>query len=163
MAEKSLLSDLSEDELLALSSDEFCDSVEDAAKLLVPDALDTYADVMNQDDDHGARVKAADKILELAGARKQQIALPPGLSPEIFGLALAGLGQLAGIARGSTAEAQILRNVSPAKADPRLMPQELLAEKPKPSRAQDSSIDNEAIAEVIAHERFEIKNPEAQF
>ena len=161
MPEYRALCDLEDEELLALSSDEFCNTVEADAKLLVSDALDTYADVMRQDDDHGARVKAADKIMEIAGVRKQQMALPQGLSPEIFGLALAGLGQLAGIAKASGASEQILRNVSPAKSDPRLVPQELLAPKVS-SRLPPSKPDNDSITEVIAHERYEIKNPKPQ-
>lgn len=161
MPEYRALCDLEDEELLALSSDEFCDSVEADAKLLVAEALETYSEVMHQDDDHGARVKAADKIMEIAGVRKQQIALPQGISPEIFGLALAGLGQLAGIAKSSGASEQILRNVSPAKSDPRLVPQELLTPKAS-SRLPPSKPDNDSITEVIAHERYEIKNPKAQ-
>jgi hypothetical protein len=152
------LADLDDDELLALSSDEFSDSIEDAAKLLVSDALYTYSEVMDQDEDHGARVKAADKILELAGARKPQLALPQGISQEVFALAIAGLGQLAGIARDSAQSAAILKNVTPAKSDPRFAPQELLVAKPSFSRIAPSS-DNDSIVEAIAHERYEIKNP----
>jgi|WetSurMetagenome_2_1015567.scaffolds.fasta_scaffold90514_4 hypothetical protein len=156
MPERPSLADLDDEALLALSSDEFCDTIEDEAKLLVSDALDTYTDVMRQDEDHSARVKAADKIMELAGVRKQQIALPQGISQEVFALAIAGLGQLAGIARDSAQSAAILKNVTPAKSDPRLVPQDFLA--PRVSRiAPKTDNDNDKVIEGYSHERYEIK------
>ena len=154
------LSDLDDETLLALSTEDFALSVEEEAKLLMPNVLETYKDVMDQDDDQGARVKAAEKISELAGVKKQELALPQGLSAEVFGLALAGLGQLAGIARMSGIQEQILKNVTPAKSDPRLIPQELLeTSKPKAPRVGPKALDNEDIIGVIAHERFEITEP----
>lgn len=115
------LSELADEELLALSDLEFREQVQNEARLLAPQALETYQEVMTGAEDDRARVAAADKILLLAGVSDRQNALPVGVTAEVFASALAGLGKIVGIANVSDASASILRNVTPAKADPRML------------------------------------------
>lgn len=160
-----LLSELSDGECAALADPEFQEVVQDNARELVSDAFDTYSDVMHSSDDDQARVKAADKILALAGYQEKQTQslLPSGVSEEVFKIALAGLGQLAGIARSSASTSAILRDVTPAKSDPR--PQLAVAadDSPLNRKSAKESADNDAIPAIISKERYEIRNPENQF
>ena len=149
-------SDLEDNEISLLADSDFQDTIQGEARELVESAFDTYRDVMSSSDDDVARVKAADKIISLAGYQeKQQSALPSGVSEEVFKLALTGLGQLAGIARSSSNAESILRNVSPAKTDPRPVLPEMLRDDSPMNKAQLVP-DNESIASVIAKERYEI-------
>ena len=159
-----LLSDLEDEELVALADADFQESVQSEARTLVPDALNTYATVMNSSDDDNARVKAADKIISLAGFQeKQNATLPSGVSEEVFKLALAGLGQLAGIAASSHATDAILRNVTPAKTDPRMLvdieTKHAVDDSPLNTSPKNSdNNDNDEIVNLISKERYEIIN-----
>jgi hypothetical protein len=152
------LSELDADDIAQLSNEDFRDEVQREARSLAGDALDTYREVMNGSDDDRARIAAADKVLALAGIEEKQAALPDGISADVFKLALAGLGQLAGIAKTSPAATAILRNVTPAHNDPR--PQiEISApidDSPMNRRVAAPHDDNESIVNFIAGERYEI-------
>jgi hypothetical protein len=109
---------LDPEELVKLSDVDFQETVKLRAKALAATAMDTIEDVMNDIDDSQARMVAANKILDLAGAKDSAKSLPFGITEEVFRIALAGLGQLSSIARSSNNE-MLLRDVTPAKADPR--------------------------------------------
>jgi len=106
-------------ELTTLSDPDFRQTVKARSRFLVEKAMRTYEEVMDDDDDPGARVLAADRIMKFAEAEDTSKSLPTGLSEEIFKVALLGLGSLAKIA-GATTESEKLRDVTPARADPRL-------------------------------------------
>jgi hypothetical protein len=152
-----MLSDLEPEELALLADSDFRESVQVEARSLAADAFDTYTEVMHSSDDDQARLKAADKILSLAGIEEKQTALPLGVSEEVFKIALAGLGQLAGIARASSESSAILRNVTPAKSDPRAatLIEESKDDSPM-SRKPITENDNDAIINAISGERYEI-------
>ena len=149
------LSELSEEQLLSIADNDFQETIQSEAKSLSQQAMNTYQEVMLSSDDDKARVQAADKILSLAGFQeKQSSSLPSGVSEEVFKLALAGLGQLAGIAQ-SSGMPQILRNVTPEKTDPRPMFETSIDNSPMNRKTlienEDSSEDNH-----IIKERYEI-------
>jgi hypothetical protein len=74
---------------------------------------------MDNSDDDQARLMAAGKVLNVAKVEQEDLkALPTGVSPEVFQIALAGLAKLASLAADTTITAR-LRDVTPAKADPR--------------------------------------------
>jgi hypothetical protein len=150
-----MLSDLDADQIAELSDETFRESVQVEARTYMGDVLDTYHDVMTSSEDDVARVKAAKEISLLAGIQEDRQALPSGVSEEVFKLALAGLGQLAGIARTSSVSQQILRNVTPARADPRPMLEPAQDDSPMSRRPQPVD-DNEAIVNLVAAERYEI-------
>jgi hypothetical protein len=153
-----LLSDMEPDELALLADEDFRESVQTEARSLSSEAFDTYVDVMHSSDDDGARVKAADKILSLAGIEEKQQQLPSSVSEEVFRIALAGLGKLAGIAQGAGVQ-QVFRDVTPAKADPRsaeLMRLDIQPDDSPMSRRPLDESDNDAVIDVIAGERYEI-------
>ena len=157
------LSDFEPEELASLADSDFQESIQSEARSLSANAFDVYSEVMASSDDDVARIKAADKIIAMAGFQeRQQSSLPIGVSEEVFKLALAGLGQLAGIAKGSAVAPQFLRNVTPAKSDPRLNP--MVLSKPQVddspmNQNRDSSLnDNDAIVDAVARERYEIIN-----
>ena len=114
-----LLEDLEDDEVIFLADADFHEVIQNEARNMVSEAIDAYREVATSSDDDNARVKAADRIIALAGFEEKGKELPSGISPEVFAQALAGLGVLAGIAQSSSAQSAILRNVSPAKSDPR--------------------------------------------
>lgn len=109
---------LSAEELVKLSDENFQDVIRQEARALSAQAMDTYEEVMASSDDDQARLMAADRVLKLSDAHDEKLALPSGLTEEVFKIALAGLGSLAKIARASTNEL-VLKDVSPAKTDPR--------------------------------------------
>jgi hypothetical protein len=152
-----VLSDMDVEELALLADQDFREQVQVEARTLSGEAFDTYRDVMSSSSDDQARVKAADRILSLAGIEEKQNILPSGVSEEVFKLALAGLGQLAGIAKLPNASTSILKNVTPAKNDPRLIPQLEMPKDDSPMNTKSIAIDdNDAILNVIAGERYEI-------
>ena len=110
---------LDPEELVALSDVDFQETIKLKAKALAATAMDTIEDVMSSSDDGQARLAAATKTLDLAGARDASRSLPMGVSDEVFRIALAGFAQLASIAHDSNA-APLLRDVSPARSDPRV-------------------------------------------
>jgi len=154
------LSDLDEEQVAALSDDDFQEAVQTEARSHAGDALRAYVEVATESDDDQARVKAADRLIAIGGFQEkaQKAALPSGVSEEVFRLAIAGLGQLAGIARSSASVDAILRNVTPAKVDPR--PQVTVT---IPALTDDSPLnrmeDNDEVVELFAKERYEIHNP----
>jgi hypothetical protein len=154
------LSELEDEELASLSESDFSATLQAEARLSVPEALETISSVMSDSEDDNAKLKAADKILSLAGVKeKPQAMLPNGLTPELFAIALAGLGQLAGIANTSHVSDSILINVTPAKTDPRLIPHIEVLEQLS-STVEHSSLeedDNSLVVEMFAKERYEIK------
>lgn len=149
------LSELDVEDIVALSDESFRESVQDEARSLAGEAFDVYREVMSSSDDDVARLKAADKILSLSGIEEKQTALPSGVSEEVFKLALAGLGQLAGIARTSPEAAAILRNVTPAKSDPRPMLEVEVDDSPM-NRREAYKPSNDEVVNLIAGERYEI-------
>jgi hypothetical protein len=154
------LSDFEPEELAALADADFRETVVSEARSQIADAFDTYHEVMTSSDDDQARVKAADRIVALSGFEEKQTALPSGVSEEVFKLALAGLGQLAGIARASAPTDAIFRNVTPAATDPRLLPSiQAKDDSPMNVRAEASLAaedDNAEIAMLFGKERYEI-------
>lgn len=152
------LSELEPEIIAQLSNEDFEDKVRSEAKSLAGEAIDTYRDVMNNGEDDKARVLAADRVLSISGIDSENKSLPLGVSEEVFKIAIAGFAQLASIARNSSSSNQILRDVSPAKSDPRKSEVSLLE-----SSSQESSLEqiplkesNEEIVNVIAKERYEI-------
>jgi len=113
------LEGLDPSELISLSDPDFRAKVKARGRALVQKAMRTYEEVMDDDDDPGARVLAADRIMKFAEAEDTSKSLPTGISEEIFKVALLGLGSLAKIA-GATTDTERLRDVTPARADPRL-------------------------------------------
>lgn len=153
------LADLDEAELVALADGDFQESVQSEARKLVPDAITTYEDVMLFSDDDQARIKAADKVLAIAGYQeKQATSLPSGITPETFALALMGLGQLAGIAQSSALAPQILKNVTPARTDPRIALPDPMTKAAQSSVLDRSESDNDQIISILQGERFEIRD-----
>jgi len=112
------LDSLDPEELVAMSDGDFQDTIQKKARALAAQAMDTIADVMISSDDDQARLTGAFKTLDLAGARDKSSALPFGITDEVFRIALAGFGQLASIA-ACTSPIQTLRDVTPARTDPR--------------------------------------------
>lgn len=106
-------------ELTELSDPDFRKAVKLRGRALVQKAMKTYEEVMDDEDDPGARVLAADRIMKYSEAEDTSHSLPTGISHEVFSIALAGLAGLAKIA-GATRETEKLRDVSQAKADHRL-------------------------------------------
>jgi hypothetical protein len=151
-----LLSDMEPDELALLADADFHESIQGEARSRASDAFDTITSVMESSDDDMARLKAADKVLALAGIEEKREALPSSVSEEVFRIALAGLGKLAGIASASGFQSMILRDVSPAKADPRPLLESGLDDSPLNARPKPPIEDNEEIANLIAGERYEI-------
>jgi len=126
------LDSLTPDELSSLADltdVEYQDQIRRHARTKTSEVLGVIQDVMHNSDDDQARLLAANKYLKLAKAEEEDklAALPITVSPEVMMAALAGLGQLASIARDTTST-QVLKNVTPAKADPR--PQPLLDDSP---------------------------------
>jgi hypothetical protein len=150
------LSDLSDEELASFADQDFRDSVKEEARDFASDAFDVYTDVMNTSDDDQARLTAANRVLELAGVKEEKSALSSfGVSEEVFKIALAGMCQLAGIARDSSSQSAILRNVSPAKSDPRLIPA-LETKDDSPMSRSPRTENNDAVINAISGERYEI-------
>jgi len=148
------------EELAELADSDFQGTVQSEARTLVPDAFDTYREVMASSPDDQARLKAADKVISLAGFEEKQSALNSSISEEVFKMALAGLGQLAGIARVSSNVEAILRNVTPAASDPRAvvaLPSPSVDDSPLNRKLPD---ENEEVATILQKERYEIRNPE---
>jgi hypothetical protein len=114
------LEDISPEVLAGMSDTEYQGNVRKHARSKTIDAMHTIEDVMHNSDDDQARLIAANKYLKIAKAEEEEkfSALPNGISPEVFAIALAGLGKLVSIAAGTTVSAR-LRDVTPAKADPR--------------------------------------------
>ena len=113
------LSDLKPEEILALSDSDFQGKVKDHARTRTAKALSTIEEVMDESDDDQARLIAATKMLKIAKAEDEQlVALPTGISEEVFRIAIAGLGKLAEIAADAS-PSSVLRNVTPASTDPR--------------------------------------------
>ena len=112
------LEKLDPEELIKLSDEDFQDTVQQKARAMVAEAMSTIEDVMTSSDDDQARLTAATKTLDLAGAREANKALPFGVSEEVFAIALAGLLKLPSLGTGETL---LLRDVTPAKADPRML------------------------------------------
>ena len=113
------LEDLKPEELIELSDQDFQEVVRKHAKGKTAEAMRTIQEVMTDSDDDQARLLAANKMLKLAKAEEEETsALPFGISEEVFLAALSGLGKLASIAQKNQ-PSSILRNVTPAKADPR--------------------------------------------
>jgi hypothetical protein len=155
------LCDYEPEELASLSDLDFQETVQAEARSRVNDAFNTYDEVMSSSEDDAARVKAADKILSLAGfSEKQSSTLLSGVSEEVFKLALAGLGQLAGIAQNSSSASSILRNVTPAAVDPRPLALESLDDDSPLNRNPKVELenDNDAITNILSGERYEIIN-----
>jgi hypothetical protein len=156
-----LITNLTNDQILMLSDKDFQDSVEDEARTSVPEAFTTYRDVMSSSDDDKARIMAADKIMSLAGIEeKEDSKLSSGISEEVFKLALAGLSQLAGVVKSASASPEVLRNVSPAKTDPRpsfTSPLELTSDSPLDRMNNQSDTESERNP---YGERYEIRNRE---
>jgi hypothetical protein len=157
------LSDLEPEEIASLADEDFQEIVQSEARSHADLAIDTYVEVAERSDDDAARVKAADRILAIGGFQEKQskTALPLGVSEEVFKIALAGLGHLAGIAQSSSSVNAILRNVTPAKTDPRPFVE---LKDDSPMNRQLPTDDNDAIVNVIAGERYEIierkRNPD---
>jgi hypothetical protein len=105
-------------DLVAMSDEDFQDAIRQKARAMSATAMETIEDVMTSSDDDNARLVGAAKTLELAGSKEPSTTLPFGLTDEVFKIALAGLGQLVSIAREDRKE-PVLRDVTPAKADPR--------------------------------------------
>jgi hypothetical protein len=114
------LDGLEPEELIALSDIEFQGHVRRHARSKAGNAMATIEEVMNTSDDDQARILAATKMLKIAKAEEEEKGtfLPSSIPPEVFAIALAGLGKLAGIAQANLPQA-VLRNVTPASSDPR--------------------------------------------
>ena len=146
------LSNLSIEELSSMSDMEFQGKIRHHARSRTDAALATIEDVMHNSDDDQARLLAANRYLKLAKAEEEEraSALPFGVSEEVFRIALAGLGEIAQIA-ALTSPSAILRDVSPAPADPRpIVPDDspLNAPKAKQLRASRLSDDDYEVPEV---------------
>lgn len=139
---------LDPEELVALSDADFQESIKQRAKALAASAMDTIEDVMVSSDDDQARLIAANKTLDLAGARDDARALPFGISDEVFRIALAGFGQLAAIA-GTSHSGMILRDVTPAKTDPRPLTRITDAQAIAAVRDDEGAIDNSELPEGL--------------
>jgi hypothetical protein len=111
---------LNPEDLILMSDEDFQETIRQKARAMSADAMSAIEDVMNNSDDDNARLVGAAKTLELAGAKEPSTTLPFGLTDEVFKIALAGLGQLASIAREGRKE-PVLRDVTPAAADPRTL------------------------------------------
>jgi hypothetical protein len=110
---------LSPEELASLSDGEFQSTVQSHARAKVHKAFSTIEDVMNESDDDQARLIAAGKILKIAKVEDEERSIAPSaVSEEVLKIALAGLMQAALLAR-DTGPSSILRDVSPARTDPR--------------------------------------------
>lgn len=153
------LSELEPEELALLADSDYQETVQAEARELTEDAFSVYTEVMHSSDDDQARLKAADKVIALAGfkEKQQEMVLPTSISEEVFKIALAGLGQLAGIARSSPEAQAILRNVTPAKTDPRPMTiPNPIDDSPMNRRGPQDEGDNDEIINIIGGERYEI-------
>jgi hypothetical protein len=160
-----MLSEMEPEELALLADSDFRESVQCEARSLAADAFNTYEEVMSTSDDDAARIAAADRIMKLSGGMEEKAMLPNGVSEEVFKLAIAGLGQLAGIARSSSESSAILRNVTPAANDPRhpsILQAQLIDDSPM-NRRLKSEDSNDEIANIIAGERYEIIESKKQF
>jgi hypothetical protein len=114
------LDSLDPSELVSLSDSDFQETVKKHARAKVSEAFTTIEDVMASSDDDQARLVAASKILAIAKVDQEDSrVLPSSISEEVFRIALAGLGQIAKLA-SSTTETSVLKNVTPARSDPRL-------------------------------------------
>jgi hypothetical protein len=140
-------------ELVALSDIDFQDTVRKHARAKVADAFLTIEDVMDSSDDDQARLIAAGKILNIAKVDdERQKVLPLGVSEEVMKIALAGFAQLASIARDTTTTA-VLRDVTPARADPRpLLPDLSPLDVPLESKELPDEDETEGIGEKIPDE-----------
>ena len=114
------LENLDPAELASLSDKDFQEKVRHHARGRISRVLTTIEDVMDNSDDDQARLIAATKYLKIAKAEEEEKSsfLPPGVSEEVFKIALAGIAQLASIARDTTATAKLI-NITPARTDPR--------------------------------------------
>lgn len=114
------LDSLNPEELVSLSDQDFQGKVRKHARSRTAEAMNAIEEVMNGSDDDQARLMAATKMLKIAKAEdeEQKSILPFGVSEEVFRIALAGLGKLAGLASLAN-PSMVLRNVTPASTDPR--------------------------------------------
>ena len=113
------LTDLSPSALSLMSDADFQESVKTHARGKSAEAIAAIEDVMHNSDDDNARLVAASKVLHMAKVEDEKsTALPIGVSEEVMKIALAGLAQAALLASNSGSSA-VLRDVTPAKADPR--------------------------------------------
>ena len=153
-----MLSDLSDDEVAELCDEDYQETIQSEARTRVDQAFSVYDEIMVGSDDDQARAKVADKILALSGfkEKQQQSQLPSSISEEVFKIALAGLGQLAGIAQASNGVNAILRNVTPARSDPRPQLPEIDTSPMNRKPTRDEADDNDDIINAIGGERYEI-------
>ncbi len=157
---------LKPEDLVSLADPAYREAIKKRSRALSARAMDTFEDIMSTSDDDMARLTAADKIMKYSEAQEEQKLLPQGVSEEVFRIALAGLVTLKTLAATSQNES-ILRNVTPASADPRpkaLVEKSLLDDSPL-NRAEGPSSGHspeEALPEPAPstyHERFEIIDP----
>ena len=142
------LDGLDPEELVLLSDVEFQAKVRKHARSKTADAMNVIEDVMHSSEDDQARLIAATKMLKIAKAEEEEKGafLPSSIPPEVFAIALAGLGKLAGIAQANLPQA-VLRNVTPASSDPRpFIPDDSPLNAPL-SQAQRKLIDEEILIE----------------
>ena len=142
------LDDLNADELVTLTDVEYQGKVRKHARKRTAEAMNTIEDVMVNSDDDQARLIAATKMLKIAKAEdeERQLLLPVGVSEEVMKIALAGFGKLANLAR-DTVQTSILRDVTPAKSDPR------------PSLPDLSPLDIPVVKEDFGYETLEENVP----
>ena len=97
------LDGLDPEELVLLSDVEFQAKVRKHARSKTADAMNVIEDVMHSSEDDQARLLAATKMLKIAKAEEEEKGsfLPSSIPPEVFAIALAGLGKLAGIAQAN--------------------------------------------------------------
>jgi len=114
------LEGLDPEELVKLSDVDFQERVRKHARAKTSDAMQVINEVMHESDDDQARLIAAAKMLKIAKAEEEEKTgvLPFGVSEEVFRIALTGLAQLASIA-STNKPPEVLRDVTPARADPR--------------------------------------------
>lgn len=129
-----MLSDMASDELASLSDQDFQEVLQTEARSHADLAVQTYVDVAQSGEDENARVKAADRLLAVGGFQERNLGsgLPSGVSEEVFKLALVGFAQLAGIAKSAGSVNSILRDVAPARSDPRSAEVARLTREPVP-------------------------------
>lgn len=153
------LSDLDPEVIALLSDSDFEEGVKREARSLAGDALNTYREVALEGEDEKARVLAADRLLSLGGIDdSSQSSLPSGVSEEVFKIALAGLVSLGKIAQSSPSSPLILRDVTPARSDPRFAEtSELSLPAPTPPVIENPpSLPKEH--SLVAKERYEIRD-----
>jgi hypothetical protein len=148
---------LDPEELIKLSDEDFQDTVQQKARAMVAEAMETIQTVMVSSDDDQARLTAATKTLDLAGAREANKALPFGVSEEVFAIALAGLLKLPSLGTGETL---LLRDVTPAEADPRMLSLDdspLNASAPKAKHLAPRIVDNDDSTSEILEDSLNVE------